>query len=411
MKKIKLKKGTREWLRWKQRDIGESLPPTPERPTVLAGDMWAHMDFGNPNERYQKFLSQGRSRFSRLLDSLMLYETVWVPTQDFMSATILVGVLGDKAVLEMLEAGDIKFVRVKGALAYIGNGGGLQSFKILERNNEVHPPFGTNEEALEWALGGLTVKPDSLLYKLILDNTITVDMAKLNDVMKHETYTDILKSNHLREAFAVRNKNLDRLAGIGPDQVRMAESLDPSVFGDEIDTVLRISRANLELYLASHCACMDSTTGTPIGHVLKGKMERVRSEQAPFDAYAQLKELSDIPDFTTYVLDAQPELRHFRIADILRPKHSRDGADFRTWFHKNCRDGGADVAKRYVDLLHTTEFANTMTGKTLRFLSTTAMGFIGPVAGVLAGALDTFFGDYLRKASAKFFIQDIRQIQ
>lgn len=409
MKKIKLKKGSKEWLRLKRAQIGE-LPPADTR-AVLAGDMWAHLDFGNPNDRYQKFLSVGRPRFSRLLDSTMLYDKVHVPTQDFMSATILVGVLGGKAVIDLLEAGDVKFIRLRGALAYVGNGGGLAAFEIHGQKGVPHATFADDEEALDWALEGLTQRPDPLVHRLILENTQLVKMDKIADLIKWETYQDILKSEHLRNAFAVRNVHLDQLIGIGADQLRIAESLDPAVFGDEIDTVLRVSRANLELHLAMQAGCLDSTTGTPMGHLLRGKHERVNPEQATFENYATLKVLAGIPDLSAHVLDAPVELRHYRVADLLRAKHTRDGNEFRTWFHENCRTEGAEVARCYIDLLQKTEFANSLPGKTVRFLATTAAGFLGPMVGIAAGAVDSLFGDFLRKSSPKFFIEDLRQIR
>jgi hypothetical protein len=409
VKKIKLKKGSKEWFRWMRAETGEIPPADPK--SVLAGDMWAHLDFGDPNVRYQKFLSAGRPRFSRLLDSIMLYDKVCIPTQDFMSATVLIGVLGDKAVLDMLEAGDIKFIRLRGALAYIGNGGGLTAFEIHEQKGVAHATFADDEEALDWALSGLAQKPDPLVHQLVLRNTQMVKMDSIAELIKGETYQDILKSQHLKDAFAVRNTHLDRLVGIGPDQVRIAESLDPAVFGDEIDTVLRISRANLELHLAMRSGCLDSTTGTPMGHLLKGKRERINSEQAPFENYATLKELAGIPDLSAYVLDAPGHIRHYRVADLLRPKHTRDGDAFRAWFHENCRNQGAEVARRYIDLLQQTQFVNTLPGKTVRFLATTGAGFLDPMAGIVAGAVDSLFGDFLRKSSPKFFIEDLCQIR
>lgn len=373
--------------------------------------MWAHLDFGDPNVRYQNFLSVGRPRFSRLLDSIMLYDKVYIPTQDFMSATVLVGVLGDRAVVDMLEAGDIKFIRLRGALAYVGNGGGLSAFEMHKQEGVAHANFADDEKALDWALSGLAQKPDPLVHQLVLKNTQMVNMDNIAELIKRETYQDILKSQYLREEFAVRNTHLDRLAGIGPDQIRIAESLDPAVFGDEIDTVLRISRANLELHLAMRSGCLDSTTGTPMGHLLKGKRERINSEQTPFENYATLKELAGIPDLSAYVLDAPVDIRHYRMADLLRPKRTRDGDEFRIWFHVNCRNQGAEVARRYIDLLQQAQFVNTLPGKTIRFLATTGAGFLGPMAGIAAGAVDSLFGDFLRGSSPKFFIEDLRQIQ
>ena len=56
---------------------------------------------------------------------MLLYDKVIVPTHDFMSVVILISVFGEDGVAELIENNAVSFVRVKGALAYIGNGGGL----------------------------------------------------------------------------------------------------------------------------------------------------------------------------------------------------------------------------------------------------------------------------------------------
>lgn len=409
MKKIKLKKGSKEWRRRKLAEAGEIPAQNPM--TILAGDMWVHYDFGNPNSRYEKFLSTGRPRFSRLLDSLILYDSVWVPTQDFMSITVLIGVLGDKAVMELLEAGDLKIIRLKGALAYVGNGGGLKFFEICGEGMDPDPCFADDEVALQWALSGLNKKPDPYINRLVQMNTKSLSMAKMNDLIKHETYQDVLESQHLREFFAIRNKNMNSLVGIEPNQIRIAEVDDSSVTGDEIDTVLRISRANQEMNLTVHAGCLDLTTGTPIGHLLKGKRERLKGVGDSFENYATLKELVGVPDLAAHVLDTEIELRHHKLSDILRPKHSRDGGEFRKWFHKNCKKDQKEIAKNYIDVLQQNPFVNSLPGKTIRFLVTTASGFLGPATGIVVGAIDSFLGDYLRRSSPKFFIEDLRQIK
>jgi len=42
----------------------------------------------------------------------------------------------------------------------------------------------------------------------------------MRDELRHESYTDILNSPHLRNLLVIRNKHLDRLAGIAPNEVR-----------------------------------------------------------------------------------------------------------------------------------------------------------------------------------------------
>src|SRR5215510_11932660 len=97
--------------------------------SLLAANLWSVYNFGNPNDRYDKFLARGRPAFKSLIESILLYDKVVIPTQDFLSLAILVGVLGERAILDMLESDRIKFLRLKGALTYVGNGGGIQAIQ------------------------------------------------------------------------------------------------------------------------------------------------------------------------------------------------------------------------------------------------------------------------------------------
>jgi hypothetical protein len=171
--------------------------------SIFLGDMWAFFNFGDPNSRYQKFLDNGKPRFSKLTDGLMLYDKVTIPTQDYMSLAVLVGVLGEPAVIDLLEADDISFLRLKGAFAYIGNGGGIQSYVISKKIvKEELAPFADDEHAILWALKGLNAqKETSLIKKLVLKKVVNIDPPKIVEKIRHETYTDILNSDYLRNFF------------------------------------------------------------------------------------------------------------------------------------------------------------------------------------------------------------------
>ena len=70
--------------------------------SLFTGDMWAVHNFAGPDRRYQSFLQNGKPRFSHLFDGLLLYDKVVVPTQDFLSLSVLVGVLGERAIIDLL---------------------------------------------------------------------------------------------------------------------------------------------------------------------------------------------------------------------------------------------------------------------------------------------------------------------
>ena len=77
---------------------------------IVAANMWSIWNFGDANERYQNFLSRGKPEFSNFIENTLLYEEVYVPTQDYLSLTILLGVLGEDSIQELLSCGTLKFV-------------------------------------------------------------------------------------------------------------------------------------------------------------------------------------------------------------------------------------------------------------------------------------------------------------
>ena len=103
-------------------------------------------------------------------------------------------------------------------------------------------------------------------------------MKTLVNEIKTDTYGDILKSDYLQDVFKVRNKDLDRLPNIPPpNDVRAFAGFGPrrKWEGDEIDVTLAMTFANIELRLAQLADCSDASTASPIGHLLKGKVEKV----------------------------------------------------------------------------------------------------------------------------------------
>jgi hypothetical protein len=383
--------------------------------SLFVGDMWAVFNFANPNERYQRFLQNGKPRFTHLLDGLLLYEEAVIPTQDFMSLALLAGVLGERTIIDLLESGDLRFVRVKGGIAYIGSGRGLEPFEMLDENQKPTACFANEDDTISWALNGLNPPlTDPALPKAVLSRTITLDVTQLRNELRRETYSDILNSGHLRNLFAIRNKDLDHLIGIEAGQVRCFGGADEeSRDKDEIDTVLHICAANLELRVAQFAKCDDSSTANPVGHLLKAKIDRTFGTEVPFRSLVHLMELEGIPDIASAVLENPIESRSTLLTNLMKVKRSRDGAEFRKWFHESCRGEHRDVARNYVELLKRIPTVNRMPLRILRFLLTSAIGVIpviGNVLGVGASAIDSFFVErWFRGASPKFFIENLKQ--
>jgi len=380
--------------------------------SLFAGSLWALYNFDDPNMRYKRFLKRGAERFSHFIDGLLLYDEVVVPTQDYMSLAILVGVLGERSIIDLLNAGDLRFARLKGAFAYSGGGRGLGGFKVFTPEDVPRPAFSDDEDAVSWALGGLDTAPhDPVLARTVLEKTSTVDCASIDKELKHETYMDVLQSEHLRRHFAIRSKHMDCLPGIEAGGVRIYGGPDATSWkGDEIDVVLRLCAANCELRLAELTGCQDATTANDIGHILKAKTERSLGGQVPFESLVRLMELNQIPDPASFVRDKPLEERGESLRSLMKVKRSQDGAAFRQWFQNECCGSPQEVAREYIEVLKTVPGISRMPVRIMRFLVTSILGQV-PGLGVIASALDSFFVErWFCGGSTKFFIENLKQV-
>jgi hypothetical protein len=376
-------------------------------PIRFAGDMAAPFTFADANARYQEFLQRGKSPIKGLIESVILYPHVVVPTDDYMPLAVLVGVLGERAVLDMLDAGKLRFARLHRSLAYVGNGGGLLPYQI-GTGNDTTPPAASADKAIAWALGGLNEKvKDPKLSELAAKATSEVDANQLCEVVRHETYTDILKSPSLRAEFAIRSTEMSHLAGIGANQVRIYGGPGTPV-KDEIDKVLMLAAANVEMRLADLTDADDISTINPALSLLNAKVERTYGTDAS-KAFIELKEIANISDIGEVVLQ-----KSATISDLIKLSLSTDGIQFQQWFHDNCRKDTLTTAKEYANLLKQIPAAERGRGKTLRFAVTSAIGAI-PVIGAIAGpavtAIDSFVLDrFLKGHSPKYFIEKLEKL-
>jgi hypothetical protein len=62
--------------------------------SVLLGNMACLADAGNPSERYQQFLRVGKPPFKCLIESVLLFDQVVIPTNDFMPLSLIANPMG-----------------------------------------------------------------------------------------------------------------------------------------------------------------------------------------------------------------------------------------------------------------------------------------------------------------------------
>ena len=369
---------------------------------VLAADMWPVFNFGNANDRYQKFIEHGKPAFEKFLESILLHDQIVVPTDDFMSLSVLLGVFGEKPLCELIEDGVLRFLRIQGALAYMGNGVGIKSYEMSRSDNK-HAFCAPLQETINWATNGVDISLDNeKILGLVHPVTQQVRLSTIVEEIKQETYTDVLTSDYLRNVFAIRNRHMDRLQGIGPKNVRIYGGPHANDSNDEISAVLKLAHTNIEIKVAELADCQDSSTSSPIGHLLKAKAKRTIPNAEFHEAFSILVDIADLPDVPNAVINGRIEIK-----DLIRLRNSRNGEQFREWFHENCSSDPVATGKEYATLLKSIPKSEQLTAKILRFFATQAIGSI-PGAGLVAGAIDSFLIDRIaRGTSPKYFLEKL----
>lgn len=391
--------------------ISKSKIPVTSR--LFAGSMWSHFNFGDPNDRYKAFLADGKIRFSHLIDGLLMYDEVVIPTQDFMAVALLIGALGQRWVIDALESDCLSFLRVKGGFSYGGGGAGFFSY-VIDKKEGGSPAFCADTEyALDWALSGPNVeKIDPRIRALILGSTPEIKVKDILESVKKETYNDILEYEELRKLFGLRNDDLNKLKGIKPGGIRIFGGLRTnSWIGDEIDILLAVAQSNVEMVLATMNQSTDSTTANPVGHTLKSKISRM-AETPDFDRYITLMKIESVPDLANTLFDLKIDERDKLLQKIVKIRNTNSGKEFRQWFHKECRHvrNPLELQAKYNDVLRDSLKGLSLVPKSIRFAIVSGLSAIlNPLVGLLVAAGDTFVLDHwIRPVSPANFIYNLK---
>lgn len=384
-----------------------STEPDPIRPQILAADMWPCFAPGDANEQRQTFLNICGPAFCNLIDSLLLYDRVVVPTQDFMVLNILVGLIGERGLLGCLESGALRFAKVRGMLAYAGAGGtvhGIVSIYLTPTDSAIREPASLPLDAsIEWAYGGLQTTADSALLKArMLEASEEISIGQLVKNSAAETNLDLRTS-----AIAARFNDQDIANGnlpIDPKDIRFFQSPHLKQEFDDIDCVLDVARMNLEFELARQTDCLDCSTVEPVMDVLRAKEERAR-RQSQLERFSDLREMTLMPGVGRAIVEKKTS-----IDDVLRLRGSKTGEEFRQWFHSQGFENPSDVGRELVKLLEHQPWHESAAMRIVRFIVTTCLGAIEPVSGTVVAAADSFLVPHIGRHKAKLFIDQVRRL-
>ena len=372
---------------------------------ILGADLWpvsgADQTFGDASQIER---ARGQMRLRQLIENILLYDQVVLPTDNFLSLDVLARTFGAETVAILIDEGLLKFRRYTGMLAYAGAGHGLTTIRLgVDQARREHRPIapawlptGVAATAILSGVPNVTPLRAKQISAKIVHATKEIELETLRVELRDRVSSSIVSGN-LDAQLIPANKNLNDLE-IRPDQLRLVGSLEDYAPTDDIDRLMAVARTQLELLAKEQCGCDDLSTLSPVGKVLV-------TSNSSSTALGKLYEITDVPDLGSAAMQGA-----ISINEIVKLRQSKHWIEFVRWFHESCASEPDRVAKEYVKLLRTESKLDSGFFKIVRLFVTTVIGAINPVAGIIAGAADTFALPRLKEPAAKYFIENLEQL-
>jgi hypothetical protein len=388
--------------------------------TILDYSLFIRHDFGNVLTANSDFMRKQTYR-AHFLGQLMLYEAIMIPTMDFGIVPILINWLGLDGFEAALESSAIRFIRRNGIFAYLGNGAGLSNIVISRGKNKnynwrLEAIFGTDiEKAIDLQImhecSCIEEKHRAKIKERILKNSkdAYIDNDFFLDKIANESYEDIKTSENLSKYIEKKEKvksgkvNVKALSGIEPNQARILNQ--NNTVGNPIELVLRVAELNMEIVMASIAGNIDLYTSAGSEKILFEKLQRSQIKNAYIESFTSLLELNNIPDIRQAFLSNEISSK-----ELWTLREKRSAWKFREWLRKANPDDARELEKAYVQALGEKPFIDSLPGRSMRFIITSAAGMI-PIVGHAVSLVDNFFVDkWLSGFSPKIFLDELTNI-
>jgi hypothetical protein len=343
-------------------------------------------------------------RLRQLIENVLLYDQVVVPTGNFLSIRFLSQAFGMETLAVLMDEEILKFNRLIGEVVYAGAGTGLTVIKVdvpasRKNNAPVSPawwPTGVAATAILAELPGVTSLRAKQVAAKFVHATKDIDLDSLRTALRNRTISTA-HSPTIDSKLRVEGSDLDNL-GIRPNQIKILEGLGSDIERDDVGKALLIARTELEILAKERSGCDDLSTLSPIGKILAAKT----NEQT---ALERLYQISEVPDLGTAVMNGAVSIK--QIIDL---RSSRNWQEFAKWFHESCASEPDRVGREYVRLLKATAPLDSTFFKIVRLLLPLAVSVFSPAASIAVTAADSFVVPKIRSPSAKYFVEELEQL-
>lgn len=353
---------------------------------------------------------------AQLANYLLLYDQLVIPTGNLQILPVLRLILGDDVFSELVRTRGLVLARFDQWFGYQGTKG-LSLFKVgagkNRHPNAAHSFFLPFDQALHYALNAFNpptgVQGKASITSLLLENVIHLPSADILSAISDETYLDINSSPYLQALLALRNAGnpLDKLSNLPESYFsifnpHLAQSPDDI---PEIQAVLRVAFENFLLKLGSHVSATDLTGDEATLSLLRAKGQRIGFAVDGVNAFAQLQQVSGIPDIGEAF--ALKQLSPTQILDLRCSKHAQS---LRDWFAAGSSpEGSKEIVARYTEAVQNPSLIETLPAKLLRFAVTSGIGALEPISGAISSAVDTFLlSKWFPVASPRLFMKQAK---
>ena len=339
-------------------------------------------------------------------EDLILHDQVLVPTQDYLTACGLILIIGEKGFIELLERDKLKFIRTRGGVGFC-SGKGPAELGIFNLRNNQHPISSPIEQSVD---AGLRVIKDRInekkkIHEIIVQNSFSIEWTTILEAVKRESTQDLKYTDLWRSEYESNNPGCIVLPPTKKIEVRIVgPGYDPK--RNIADTLLALALYNSDLYLAEKYKCQDISPFYTVGDLLDIKQKRLLKSTGYSDKLWTLLEVNGVPDLSQIDLTQGSNL-----SDLLNVATNKNAKDFRKWFHANRELSEKEILREYLGVLQRMPWIQRLPSKALRFVVTSAFGFV-PGLGQVISFFDSFIVDRLfRGRSPKFFIDDLTNIK
>lgn len=376
---------------------------------ILAGDLSA--SFLLDGSHRTRYIARGPEIAQKICEQLILHEQVLIPTTDYLAATGLIEILGEDVFLDIMEADQLRFVRLRKQFAYTRNLNRNGDLVVLSDPEEKQPFDSSTESAIQIALSKVrcTLHNKAKIAELLIKQSVDIELAPIINSVRDQSYADLRKSKYWHSSYVNPNNGGVRLPGIEKGQIKLL-GLGTDPISGPIDALLALTLANVELFLAKRFDCVSTSTGAPTGDSISLKLTKhQKNSHGNGDALWSFLEFEKLPNLAIAALE-QPE----RFKELLKLTRSKNCEVFRQWFSEKSALSEKDMVASYIELLHHVPWVKSAPVKVMRVAVASGLGLLAlghgiPLVGDVLGALDaTYTEKFLKGSSAKYFVDDLK---